>query len=248
MRIKCLSCEALARMVYYHAAFSPHMIDVEIIKLGLHSTPDLLRSHLQRHIDAAAEGAQRYDAVVMGYGLCGKATHGLTAKKIPLVIPRAHDCITLFLGSRAAYKDQFENKPGTYWYALDYLQRNDDPNTTLSLGAAEAGNSLSATYTEYVEKYGKDNADYIMSIMGAWQQHYQRAVYIDMGIGDGSDVEQRARDDSQRRGWNFERMQGDSVMIRNLLYGNWEKDFQVVHPNERVKMTYDEAVIGTEPA
>ena len=176
MRIKCLSCEALARMVYHHAALSPHMIDVEIIKLGLHSTPDILRAHLQDRIDATAAGTQHYDAVVMAYGLCGKATNGLTARSAPLVVPRAHDCITLFLGSRAKYKDQFENKPGTYWYALDYLQRNDDPNTALSLGAAEAGNALNATYAEYVEKYGQDNADYIMSIMGAWKEHYKRAV------------------------------------------------------------------------
>jgi hypothetical protein len=131
---------------------------------------------------------------------------------------------------------------------LDYLQRNDDPNTTLSLGAAEAGTELNATYAEYVEKYGRDNADYIMSIMGAWQEHYQRAAYIDMQIGDGSEVEQRARDDAQRRGWNFERLQGDSVLIQKLLYGEWEKDFQVIRPGERLKMTYDEAVIGAETA
>jgi hypothetical protein len=235
-------------MVYYHSALSPHMVDVEIIKLGLHSTPDILRAHLQARIDAAAEGPQHYDAVVMAYGLCGKATNGLMARSTALVVPRAHDCITLFLGSRAKYKDQFENKPGTYWYALDYLQRNDDPNTTLSLGAAEAGTELNATYAEYVEKYGRDNADYIMSIMGAWQEHYQRAAYIDMQIGDGSEVEQRARDDAQRRGWNFERLQGDSVLIQKLLYGEWEKDFQVIRPGERLKMTYDEAVIGAETA
>ena len=248
MRMKCISCEALARMVYFFSATSPHMIDVEIIKLGLHADPENLRGHLQRRIDDTAAGAQQYDALVMAYGLCGKATHGLIARDTPLVLPRAHDCITLFLGSRARYKDQFENRPGTYWYALDYLQRNDDPGTSLSLGASDAGNMLTATYAEYVEKYGRDNADYIMSVMGAWQEHYQRAVYIDMGIGDGAEVEQRAKDDSQRRGWAFERMQGDSNLVRRLLYADWERDFQVVRPGERVKMTFDEAVIGSEAA
>lgn len=248
MRIKCLSCEALARMVYFHSAFSPHMIDVEIIKLGLHATPDILRAHLQGKIDATADGPQPYDAVVMAYGLCGKATNGLSARNTPIVVPRAHDCITLFLGSREKYKDQFENKPGTYWYALDYLQRNDDPNNALSLGAADSGLELNATYTEYVEKYGRDNADYIMSIMGAWQQHYQRAAYIDMQIGDGSEVENRAKEDSERRGWKFERMEGDSRLIKKLLYGEWDREFQIIRPGERLKMTYDEAVIGAESA
>jgi hypothetical protein len=83
MRLKCLSCEALARMVYFHSAFSPHMIDVEIIKLGLHNDPDNLRETLQSRIDQTITGLVHYDAVVMAYGLCGKATNGLIAKNIP---------------------------------------------------------------------------------------------------------------------------------------------------------------------
>ena len=82
--------------------------------------------------------------------------------------------------------------------------------------------------------------------MGAWKEHYQRAVYIDMGIGDGSVVEQRAKDDAQTRGWNFERMAGDSNMVKRLLYGEWENDFLVLRPGEKLKMTYDERVIGAE--
>jgi hypothetical protein len=246
MRLKCLSCEALARMVYFHSAFSPHMVDVEIIKLGLHNTPDILRQTLQSRIDQALAGSVAYDAVVMAYGLCGKATHGLQARGIPIVVPRAHDCITLFLGSRERYKDQFENRPGTYWYALDYLQRNDNKSTVLSLGASEVENNLQDTYQTYVEKYGLDNADYLMGIMGSWQSHYQRAAYVDMGIGDGSAAEHKARDDASNRGWTFEHMQGDSRLIKNLIYGEWEKDFLILKPGEKLKMTYDEGIIGPE--
>lgn len=248
MRLKCLSCEALARMVYFHSAFSPHMVDVEIIKLGLHNTPDVLRQTLQSRIDQTLSGSIPYDAIVMAYGLCGKATHGLQARGIPIVVPRAHDCITLFLGSRERYKDQFENKPGTYWYALDYLQRNGDGNTVLSLGASEVTNDLQATYKTYLEKYGQDNADYLMGIMGGWQSHYQRAAYVDMGIGDGTVVEQKARDDAANRGWTFEHMQGDSGLMKKLLYGEWDKDFQILKPGEKLKMTYDDAIIGPEAA
>lgn len=244
MRILCLSCEALARMVYYHAATTPHMVDVEIIKLGLHATPEILRDHIQKRINAAEHGMVRYEAIALAYGLCGKATDGLVARSKPLVLARAHDCITLFLGSRAKYKHQFEDMPGTYWYALDYLQRNDDPGTTLSLGSAVSGNALSATYAEYVEKYGVDNADYLMTIMGAWQQHYQRAVYIDMGIGDGTVVEAKAREDAENRGWAFERMNGDNTLIKRLIYGEWDKDFLIVQPGKAIRMTYGEDIIS----
>lgn len=241
MRIRCLSCEALARMVYFTSAISPNIVDVEIIRLGLHNTPDTLRTMLQARIDAVNQDG--YDAVVLAYGLCGKSTNGLLARSIPIIIPRAHDCITLFLGDRKRYQQQFENHPGTYWYALDYLQRNDNTGTTLSLGASDLANALQATHQEYVEKYGADNADYLMSIMGAWKAHYNRAVYVDMGIGDGAEVEVRAQQDAQNRGWSFEKIEGDVDLVRRLLFAEWDDDFLVVKPGESIQMTFDESIV-----
>ncbi len=247
MRIKCISCEVLARPIYWCAAHSPHIVDVELVQRGLHNRPADLRARLQSILNTTQgrgyEVDVAYEAVVMGYGLCGQATAGLVARNLPVVIPRAHDCITLFLGSRERYKDQFENYPGTYWYAQDYIERDDGSGSSLSAGSA-ADTELETVYNEYVEKYGKDNADYLMEIMGAWQQHYRRAVYIDMGIGDGSSVSNRAQADAARRGWAFERLAGDLVLIRRLLNGDWENDFLVLQPGQQVTMTYDENVIG----
>ncbi len=169
MRLKCLGCEALARVVYLCAARSPHIVDVSLFQLGLHDDPSDLRSRLQAQIDATV--GQGYDAVALAYGLCGQATAGLIARDTPVVIPRAHDCITLFLGSRERYNEQFTACPGTYWYALDYTERRDGRGTTLSLGSGTEAD-LSAVYDEYVQKYGQDNADYLMKVMGAWQKSY----------------------------------------------------------------------------
>jgi hypothetical protein len=87
-----------------------------------------------------------------------------------------------------------------------------------------------------------------MEVMGAWQSHYKRAVYIDMGLGDGTAVEARAQAEAARRGWVFERMAGDMVLIRRLISGDWQtdpgNDFLVLPPGQQVVMTYDENVIG----
>ena len=128
----------------------------------------------------------------MGYGLCGQATAGLIARSIPIVIPRAHDCITLFLGSRDSYQYQFVNYPGTYWYADDYIERSDGQGGALSLGSGSV-TGLDKTYEEYVAKYGVDNADYLMEVLGGWQKHYKRAAYIDLGVADGREVEDKAK-------------------------------------------------------
>jgi hypothetical protein len=122
------------------------------------------------------------------------------------------------------------------------MERSDGDSTGLALGAGSG--DIEAVYEEYVQKYGKDNADYLMEVMGAWQSHYQRAAFIDMGVGDGSRVEAQARSDAARRGWAFQRVPGDLVLIRRLLFGDWAEDFLVLQPGERLAMTYDDEVIG----
>lgn len=241
MRIKCLACEALARPTYLAAALSPHIVDIEMIQRGLHNRPASLREHLQVQVDSVVGAG--YDAVALVYGLCGQAIAGLVARDARLVIPKAHDCITLFLGSRERYNQQFETTPGTYWYSHDYIERDDGSGASLSMGSG-TDSDLEAVYEEYVEKYGKDNADYLMETMGAWQSHYQRAVFIDMGIADASQVEQRARQEATRRGWTFERMAGDLALIRRLLGGDWNGDFLVLEPGQAVGMTYDENILS----
>jgi hypothetical protein len=244
MRVKCLGCEALARVIYLCAAHSPHIVDVELFRLGLHSEPAELRALLQSRIDAAT--GEGYEALLLAYGLCGQTTAGLTARDIPVVIPRAHDCITLFLGDRARYKDQFDNYPGTYWYVQDYVERNDSAGTALSLGAGTE-TDIREVYDEYVEKYGVDNANYLMEVMGAWHDHYQRAAFIDMGIGDGSATEAKTREEAARRGWTFEHIAGDLILIRRLLAGDWEDDFVVLEPGQQIAMTYDDDIMDCRP-
>ena len=79
--------------------------------------------------------------------------------------------------------------------------------------------------------------------MGAWQAHYKRAVYIDMGVGDGAAVETQTQTEATRRGWTFERMAGDLVLIKRLLDGDWGDDFLMLRPGERIAMSYDDSVI-----
>ena len=239
MRLKCIGCEVLARGLYFCAARTPHIVDLELVEKGLHDRPADLRARLQELIDSTQ--TEKYDAVALAYGLCGKATVGLVAPGVPLVVPRAHDCITLFLGSRERYREQFENHPGTFWYAQDYIERDDGSGSELALGAG--GGDLKALHQEYIEKYGADNADYLMEVMGAWQQHYERAVFIDMGTGDAAAVEQKASSEANRRGWTYERLSGDLVLLDRLLRGDWEEDFLVLEPGQSLEMAVDDQVI-----
>jgi len=239
MRLKCIGCEALARPIYWCAAQSPHTIDVELVRYGLHNTPADLRARLQERINAT-DGV--YDAIVLVYGLCGQAGAGLRAHTTRLVIPRAHDCITLFLGGRARYQHEFENHPGTYWYVQDYLERRDNTGSSLAIGAGNAA-ELDNKYAEYVAKFGKENADYLMQVMGEWQKHYSRAVFVDFGIADASHAQTQAQENAAQRGWTFERIVGDLVLVHRLLNGDWQNDFLIVEPGDQIVMSYDDDVM-----
>ncbi len=239
MRLKCIGCEALARPIYWCAAQSPHTIDVELLRYGLHNTPADLRARLQERINAADA---TYDAMVLAYGLCGQASAGLRAQTTRVVIPRAHDCITLFLGSRVRYQHEFENHPGTYWYGQDYLERRDGSGSGLAIGAGSAAESENK-YAEYVAQFGKENADYLMQVMGEWQKHYDRAAFIDLGIGDASHAQAEAQATAAQRGWTFERIAGDLVLVRRLLNGDWQNDFLIVEPGRQIEMSNDDDVM-----
>ncbi len=240
MRIKCFACDALVRVAYFCAAQSRYMVDVELLPFGLHVTPKKLRRHLQERIDAV--NAEEYDTIILTYGLCGKATAGLIARAVPIVIPRAHDCITLFLGSRERYQREFEAQPGTYWYTKDYIERSANSGVSLSIGV-DMSDDRQAQYEEFVEKYGKDNADYLMEAMGKWQQHYQRAAFIYMGIGDSAAVESQAKEEAARRGWAFERLFGDLKLMQRLFDGDWRDDMLMLQPGEELAMVADEGIV-----
>ncbi|RPH75804.1 DUF1638 domain-containing protein, partial [bacterium] len=180
------------------------------------------------------------------YGICGTAITKLVTRHTPIVIPRAHDCITLYLGSRERYQQEFDAHPGTYWYSMDYLERLPD-DSMVALGVSEL-DQMSDVYEEYVQKYGKDNADYLMEAMGEWKKHYDRAVFIDNHTGDSAAYEQRAADHAQRRGWLFERRQGDRRLVRMLLAGEWAEDeFLVAPPHHRIEQAAGDRLMRAVP-
>lgn len=159
-----------------------------------------------------------------------------------MVIPRAHDCITLFLGARERYQQEFNRCPGTCWYVQDFIERGAAEGTPLSIGATTAAQA-DARLADYVEKYGTDNAAYLMEVMNAWQAHYERAAFIDIGVGDGCQAAEHARQQARRLGWRFERLAGDVVLIKRLLEADWDTDFLILQPGQTFEMTDDAEII-----
>jgi hypothetical protein len=252
MLYKLIACEIAFRELCFATARTPNLIDVEFLTQGYHDIPATGRAEIQKRIDALPAG--RYDAILLGYGLCSTILTGLTAAHAPLVIPRAHDCITFFLGSKERYQECFTAKPGTYYYTSGWLEcaKRRGQKGPIWGGAslpAGANANFKAAYEEWVKKYGEDAAKYLMEEMNRWTDAYTHGTLIGFDFVKHLKLGEQVREICKERGWDYEEIPGDMRLFQKLVEGDWpEADFLVVQPGQKVIVTNDEKVIGVEPA
>jgi hypothetical protein len=246
MKLKLISCEVFYREMCSVVARSPHQVDAEFLPKGLHDVGSAkMRQRLQDAIDQA--GATDYEAVLLGYALCNNGIHKLEARRRPLVVPRAHDCIAIFFGSRKRYADYFVENPGTYYRTTDWIERRENLDELKQISIMrQAG--LDNSFGELVEKYGEDNALYIYEQLYQNTRHYNQLTFIEMGVEPDGSFEQQAREEAKERDWTFEKEPGDINLLQRLVNGDWDgDDFLVVEPSHRIMAKYHEGVIESEP-
>jgi hypothetical protein len=246
--LKVIACEVAFREICHCAARSPNVIDLELLTQGHHDTPCSGRVEIQERINAVPAG--KYDAILLGYGLCSNIVTGLTSAHTPLVIPRAHDCITFFLGSKERYQEFFDTHPGTYYFTSGWLecrQRRGEQGAGNMFMPAHSASAMNITYEQWVKKYGEEKARYLVEVMGEWTSHYTRGVLIDFEFTRALKLRAQVQNICAERGWEFTEVQGDLSLFQRLLDGDWSNaDFLVVQPGQRVVMALNDGIIGAQ--
>jgi len=249
--LKFIGCEIMFREACHLACVTPHRVDLEFLRKGLHDLErrDML-GKVQSCIDAVDPKAG-YEAILLGYARCNDGVVGVEARSVPIVIPRAHDCITFFFGSRRAYREYFDTYPGTYYMTTGWAERNsfrqgDYSRPAYGMQGVMGKLGLAESYEEMVAKYGKENADFITATLGDWRKNYSRLLYLEMGVCDeGPFIEEAARE-AREHNWEFERRKGDWTLLRKLFFGQWDDDFVIVSPGARIAARNDEQVLDVE--
>jgi len=244
-RLKFVGCEIIYREACLLAARCPHMVDLEFLGKGLHDLPtEEMVARVQAAVDAAGDD---YDAVLLGYARCNDGTVGVKAGPVPVVIPRAHDCITFFFGSRAAYQEYFDARPGTYYRTTGWLERGGGAEGGPDGGKGVMGQlGLNQSFQELVAKYGRENAEFIIQATAGGLVHYDNLCYLEMGVCDEAPFVRSAREEAERRGWAFDHRQGDLSLLERLFLGPWDENFVVVQPGQRLVARNDRDVLGAE--
>jgi len=243
MRLRLIVCEIFYREICDAVSRSPHTVDVEFLPKGLH---DIGSGPMLDRLQTAVDGvdASRYETLLLGYGLCNNGIAGLRARALPIVIPRAHDCIALFMGSRNRYLDYFNANPGVYFKTSGWIERGSEAGELRQISIMNRI-GLDRTFEDLVAKYGEDNARFLWDQIYDTTRNYSRLTYIEMGVGPDERFEREMRGEAERRGWTFEKIPGDMRLLRRLVEGPWnDEDFLTLEPGQRVRATYDETIIS----
>ncbi len=243
MVFKLIACEVFYREACLCAATVPHRVDVEFTEKNAHEKSEGLRAMVQERIDAAEGGSVAYDAILLGFGLCGNGVLGVGTRKTTLVIPRAHDCCTIFLGSRRAFEEHFRDNPSLPFSSVGYMERGGawvHDATTIHVPG------LSKQYEDYVALYGEENARYIVETLTVSQTQAltdtrdDRVVFVDVPELAHLGFAEKARAEAEAAGKRFVRIEGSTRLIRGLMEGAWdEEEFLVLRPGQKIGGVYD---------
>jgi hypothetical protein len=182
---------------------------------GLHRTPENMSKALQIEIDQASQ--EDYDRIILGYGLCSNGIVGVHSQKQPLIIPRIHDCITLFLGSPESYKAQSAEHPGTYYLTPGWIEKGETPISK---------------YESYVRSYDEETARWVLH---EEMKNYTRIVFIDTRVYPLEPYRRIARQNAKFLGVSYQEFQGSSALFKALVNGPWKKDFLIFEKGQSIK-------------
>jgi hypothetical protein len=244
MRFKLIACEVTCRELCHAVSGTPHTVDIEFLPKGLH---DIGTSGMKERLQAAIDRVEpsACDAILLGYGLCNNGISGLEARTTRLVIPRAHDCITLFLGSKERYLEYFRDNGGTYFLTTGWIERGEASGELAQI-SIQRKSGLDMTWEEMVERFGEENARYLQETLCDLTRHYSTIAYIDMGVGPEEHFREIAVERARSRGWKYVELKGNMTLFDRLVQGNWSaEDFLVVEPGCRVQATLGDDIIST---
>lgn len=242
-KFKLISCNVFQRELCAAIADSPNVIDPEFLELGLHEKPERLRGRLQERIDEATAVSEKadvasdaYEAILLGYGLCGNGLAGIEARSLPLVLARARDCCTILLGSRAAFLEKFGENLSASWSSAGYIERGSTYFRSSDTGRSTG---LGLEYEELVAQYGEENARYVWDTMHPAMEELE-IRFIDTPETSDLGYAETMRSKAATDGKDFHLIQGSSRLLRALIAGAWDpQEFLVVAPGRQIVPIYD---------
>jgi hypothetical protein len=192
------------------------------IDSGKHTWPDKLHTAVQEAIDGIPPS---YKTILLLMGFCGNAMVGVEARNHRLVLPRAADCTTLFIGSR---EERERCGTGTYFFTAGYIN---------------SGGSILKDASRIFRRYGKREG---LSLLNAMLGRYRDFAVIDTGTFNVPELRAQVENFAKLLKIPVRVIPGNLRLIRELLRGDWrEEDFLAVNPGG--KITLEDSLCAGSP-
>ena len=205
----------------------------QFLEMGLHDRPDILRSEVQAVVQKW-EREEGFNTILLAYALCGNGLVGVEAQSKTIIIPRAHDCISVFLGGPEVHSAVLKENPGTYFYSPGWIRGRRVPGPDREAQLRE----------EYGRRYPDDPemVDDLIEVDEEAFSHHNCAAYVD--LTDNRRAEEYCRKCAAHLGWEFKRLKGDPQILKDLVKGKWSNDrFLKVKPGQRIERSSGDDIL-----
>jgi len=199
MKTAVIACRTLEKELLAAMKHTGCTYDILWLPAGEHNIPQRRREQIQQALDDCKD----CDTILLAMSLCGGAASDLAASGPQTVIPRCDDCITVLLGS----EEQRKTYLATYFLTEGWLAGKD---------------SIWAEYRRAEEKYGKDKAKRIFSVLLA---NYNTLAFVDTGC---ADISEEVQTIAAALALEYRRIPGTCAYLETLLTGPWDDRFLVI--------------------
>jgi Protein of unknown function (DUF1638). len=209
MKSKIIACEVMKEEILSMGSIKD--VEFEFVSMDFHLYPKKLKVELQNIIDRS----NGYNRIILAFGLCGGASNGLKANDSTLIIPKVHDCISVFLYDSTKCVCDFKKEKGTFY---------------LSSGWMITEKSILSDHKKILEKYGEKKA---FSILKRMYEDYKKVLFIKTGSSSENEVIAQSKEIANLFDAKYEIIKGKTDFIEKILKGPWDdKNFINIAPGE----------------
>lgn len=230
-KVALIGCNVFREELDAYADLLRKFDSIDVLEMGLHDYPDTLRERLQEKIDVL-EQDDSIEYIVLAYGVCGGGTIGLQTRKACLVLPKAHDCISILLGNSRRHEALQKEKPSTYFYSPGWVREKKVPGPDREKWLRSL----------YQNRFDEEMIDELVEADEEAYSIYTTAGYVD--ITNNCGARSYCKECSCTMGWEFKDLQGDEKWWVNLLSGSFDADqFLILQPGEITSLADGQEIV-----
>lgn len=221
-----ISCEVFRHELEFLTSKMENAPIIHFLKQSLHDNPAALTESLQNIIDEIEEN--NVEEILLCYGVCGRGVSNVRSHKSVLILPKVHDCISLLLGESCSAKHT-----NVFWMSAGWLEYSQIPFLE----------QKNIRKTDYLNRFGEDEANYLMEMEDVWLKGYFSARLIVWDNFNNTALQEQAQYVAKEAKLPYTQCRGSSDFLQALLDGGKDERFVRIYPGHYIDISSDGSLV-----